>query len=47
MSKKSTAKFLIDTATSLVSNENLQRTLFGEYSDGSPRSLSDSLEGEK
>lgn len=46
MSKKSTAKFLIDTASGLMANEKLQRTLFGEYSDGSPRSLSDCLEGE-
>lgn len=46
MSKKSTTKILIDTATSLVSNEKIQRTLFGEYSDGTPRSLSDCLEGE-
>ncbi len=46
MSKKSTTKFLIDTATGLMANEKLQRTLFGEYSDGTPRSLSDCLDGE-
>lgn len=47
MSKKaSTVKALVAAAGGLFANEKIQRSLFGEYSDGTPRSLPDCLEGE-
>lgn len=36
----------INTAIELASDEKLQTLLFGKYSDGSPRSFSDCLDGE-
>lgn len=41
-----TAKILLATLTGLVASEKIQRTLFGEYSDGSVRSIPDALDGE-
>lgn len=46
MSKKSSVKILVGTLTGLVASETLQKAIFGEYSDGSTRSLADALDGE-
>lgn len=46
MSKKNTAKIIVAAAGGLVANEKIQKALFGCYSDGSPRSFPDCLEGE-
>lgn len=46
----SKSKLIIDTSVSLIeslaSSENVQKMLFGEYSDGRPRSLPDALNNE-
>ena len=44
--KKSAVQMLTAAATGLFVNEKIQKTLFGTYSDGTPRSLPDCLEGE-
>lgn len=46
MSKKSTLKVAIATATGIIANDKVQKALFGVYSDGTARSLPDCLEGE-
>lgn len=47
MSKKnSVIATIISAAGGLAGNEKIQKTLFGVYSDGSPRSLPDALSGE-
>lgn len=46
MSKNKTIRTLVAAAGGLFANEKIQRSLFGEYSDGTPRSLPDCLEGE-
>lgn len=46
MAKKGTIKVLVAAAGAMVANEKIQKTLFGTYSDGTPRSLADCLEGE-
>lgn len=40
------AKTVLETATTLVNNRSLQKTLFGVYSDGTTRSFADCLSGE-
>lgn len=40
------AKTVLETATMLVNNRSLQKTLFGVYSDGTTRSFADCLSGE-
>lgn len=46
MGKKKVVEAVVATAATLLANSNLRKTILGEYSDGTPRSLSDCLEGE-
>jgi hypothetical protein len=37
---------LIESVIGLLTNETIQKSIFGEYSDGNTRSIMDSLNGE-
>lgn len=37
---------IIGTVVGLMTDKSVQKVIFGEYSDGSPRSLMDCLDGE-
>lgn len=46
MGKKKTITTLFVLATKLAGDDNIQKAVFGQYSDGSPRSFVDALHGE-
>lgn len=46
MAKKLAVEKVITTAAKLLTDTSIQRAVFGEYTDGSPRSLIDSWNGE-
>lgn len=46
MAKKNVTKIIIEGVTDLVASDKARSLLFGEYSDGTPRSLPDCLDGE-
>ena len=46
MSKVKTAHAILNSVSGLITNKKVQKALFGEYADGTPRSLTDALDGE-
>lgn len=46
MAKKLAVEKVVTTAAKLLTDKSVQKVIFGEYSDGSPRSLVDSWNGE-
>lgn len=37
---------IIEAATTVAKNKSIKKCIFGEYADGTPRSLMDALDGE-
>lgn len=46
MSKAKSLKAIVDCSIAVLNSSKARKVLFGEYADGSPRSLPDCLDGE-
>lgn len=44
--KKVPVDLVVTTVTKVLSDKNIQKAIFGSYSDDTPRSLKDALDGE-